>query len=373
MSGSRSLFAGLTIGIALAVAGPAAAENVLRFTGILDAGAATMDPHSMLHPSNKGATKQVYEALLDIDSNLAIVPQLAVAWKPSTRPPGSSSCARTCAFTTARRSPPRTWSSASSGPAPRRPTSRRCVVGIAAVEAIDDHTVRITTSGPDPSLWLKLADVAIMSRGLGGGARRDDARRLQRAREETFASRHANGTGPFMLEAFEPRGDWVLVRNPDWWGTADYPHNIDRDRSHPEGGDAENVAALLDGEIDLLQAPPYSALDQIRRTPGLKLVYRTEAASRSSSVSIRAAPSCARPTSKGAIRSRTSGCARRWPTRSTSSRSSHDSWASSSSLPGCWSPRASTAMRRNWTSRRPTTPNRPGRCSPRPATRTASA
>jgi peptide/nickel transport system substrate-binding protein len=28
------------------------------------------------------ATKQVYEALLDIDSNLAIVPQLALAWKP---------------------------------------------------------------------------------------------------------------------------------------------------------------------------------------------------------------------------------------------------------------------------------------------------
>ena len=31
---------------------------------------------------DRGATKQVYEALLDIDSNLAIVPQLAVAWKP---------------------------------------------------------------------------------------------------------------------------------------------------------------------------------------------------------------------------------------------------------------------------------------------------
>ena len=44
---------------------------------------------------NKGATKQVYEALLDVDSNLAIVPQLALAWKPWTRPPGSSSCART--------------------------------------------------------------------------------------------------------------------------------------------------------------------------------------------------------------------------------------------------------------------------------------
>ena len=79
MRGPRSLFTGLTIGIALAVAGPAAAENVLRFTGI-SGGAVTMDPHSYDASHNKVATKQVYEALLDIDSDLAIVPQLALAW-----------------------------------------------------------------------------------------------------------------------------------------------------------------------------------------------------------------------------------------------------------------------------------------------------
>ena len=79
-----------------------------------------------------------------------------------------------------------------------------------------------------------------------------------------------------MLEEFEPRGRWVMVRNPAWWGTADYPHNIDRVVHIRKEGDAENVAALLEGEIDLLQAPPYSALDQIRRTPGLKLAYRTK-------------------------------------------------------------------------------------------------
>ena len=54
---------------------------MLRFTG-KDAGAATMDPHSYAIEENKGATYQVYEALLDVDSNLAIVPQLALAWKP---------------------------------------------------------------------------------------------------------------------------------------------------------------------------------------------------------------------------------------------------------------------------------------------------
>jgi peptide/nickel transport system substrate-binding protein len=95
------------------------------------------------------------------------------------------------------------------------------------------------------------------------------------AREETYASRHANGTGPFVLESFEPRGGWVMVRNPDWWGTAEYPHNVDR-VVHVAKADPENVAALRDGELDLLQIPPYWALDQIRSNPGLKLAYRTK-------------------------------------------------------------------------------------------------
>ena len=81
MRGPRSLFTGLTIGVTLAVSGPAAAENVLRFTGI-SGGAVTMDPHSYGATNTKVATKQVYEALLDIDSNLALVPQLALAWTP---------------------------------------------------------------------------------------------------------------------------------------------------------------------------------------------------------------------------------------------------------------------------------------------------
>ncbi len=76
----RSTVVAVVTGLVVACAGPAAAENVLRFTG-KDAWAATMDPHAYADEDNKGATYQVYEALLDIDSNLAVVPQLAVAWQ----------------------------------------------------------------------------------------------------------------------------------------------------------------------------------------------------------------------------------------------------------------------------------------------------
>ena len=271
----RAFVAGLTIVAGLAGARPATAENVLRFMGI-DATASTMDPHANSNKDNKAATKQVYEALLDVDSNLAIVPQLALAWKPlnpttwefTLRPgvlfhDGTPVSPDDVVFSIERA---------------RTETSdfKAYVDGITAVEVIDDHAVRITTAAPDPSLWLKLAEVAIMSRAWAeqhGVTRPAD---YLRAREETYASRHANGTGPFTLEEFEPGGDWGLIRNPHWWGKTEYPHNIDRVVHVHKGGDTENVAALVDGQIDLLQGPPYSAIDQISRSPDLKVAYRTK-------------------------------------------------------------------------------------------------
>jgi peptide/nickel transport system substrate-binding protein len=271
----RPFFAVLSIVAGCAAVGPAAAENVLRFMGA-DATASTMDPHATANKDNKAATKQVYEALLDVDSNLAIVPQLALAWKPldpttwefQLRPgvrfhDGTPFTAADVIFSIERASA-------------ETSDFRGYVDGITAVEAIDDHALRITTAAPDPSLWLKLTEVAIMSKAWAeqhGVTRPAD---YLRAREETYASRHANGTGPFMLESFEPRGRWVMVRNPAWWGTAEYPHNVDRVVHIRKEGDAANVAALLEGEIDLLQTPPYQATDQIRRTPGLKVTYTTK-------------------------------------------------------------------------------------------------
>jgi peptide/nickel transport system substrate-binding protein len=258
----------------IACAGPAAAENVLRFTGT-SGGAVTMDPHSFYPKFNQEATRQVYEALLDIDSNLAIVPQLALAWKPldpttwefELRPDvifhdGKPFTAADVVFSIERA---------------RAKTSdfRGYVDGIARVEVIDDHTVRFTTAAPDPSLWLKLTEVAIMSRAWAEQHDVTTPADYNGAREETYASRHANGTGPFRVEAFEPRGDYTLVRNPAWWGQADHPDNsIDRVLHVRKAGDGERLTALLEGEIDLLVGLPYSGLEQIRQAPDLKLIYR---------------------------------------------------------------------------------------------------
>jgi peptide/nickel transport system substrate-binding protein len=96
------------------------------------------------------------------------------------------------------------------------------------------------------------------------------------AGEENFASRHANGTGPFILEEFEPNGRAVVVRNPDWWGFERYPHNIDRIEYTPIADSEQRLAALLRGELDLLTDLPLSAVDKIRSTAGLKLAQASQ-------------------------------------------------------------------------------------------------
>ena len=73
---------------------------------------------------------------------------------------------------------------------------------------------------------------------------------------ENYASRHANGTGPFILKEFEPNGRAVMVRNPDWWGTESYPHNIDRIEYTPIPDPEARLAALVRGDLDLLTDLP---------------------------------------------------------------------------------------------------------------------
>jgi peptide/nickel transport system substrate-binding protein len=202
MSGSNPLLASLTMLVALAVAGPAAAENVLRFSG-KDAWAATMDPHSYSIEDNNGATCQVYEALLDVDSNLAIVPQLALSWRiidpthwefklrPGVRfHDGAPFTAEDVVFSIGRAQA-------------KTSDFKDRVDGIAAVEAIDDHTVRFTTTAPDPSLWLKLSDVAIMSKAWAQSHDVAKPADFVGAREELRPARRAIGdVGHLQLPVF---------------------------------------------------------------------------------------------------------------------------------------------------------------------------
>ena len=124
----------------------------------------------------------------------------------------------------ARLSPAPTWFSGSSA---RTSSIGDELTGIAKVEAIDADTLRFTSATSNPIVWDDLPGVAIMSKAW---AERHGAELPSHLGDDRwdYTETHANGTGPFMLNEFEPGKRTVLVRNPDWWDLAQHPHNLDR-------------------------------------------------------------------------------------------------------------------------------------------------
>jgi peptide/nickel transport system substrate-binding protein len=274
MSKFISSLAGLLTAFALTTSTPAVAENVLRWASV--GGALTIDPHGEDDLQTWAQFSQIYEPLVGLDSNLTPVPQLAVAWRlaeptvwefdlrPNVRFHDGTPLTPTdvvFSFVRAKTELP-------IGLAGR-------IESIAEVRATGEHTVRIETKFPDPQLPDKVRAIAIMSERW---ATAHDARVPVNvsAGEENYASRYANGTGPFILKEFEPNGRVVMVRYSGWWGFEQNPHNIDRIEFSPIADPDERLAALLRGDIDLLTDPPPAALDRIRSTPGLKLAQRPE-------------------------------------------------------------------------------------------------
>jgi peptide/nickel transport system substrate-binding protein len=252
---------------------PAGAENVLRWASATEP--LTFDPHAAAHQPTFAAHIQVYERLVDFNSRYEIEPALAVAWKlidattwqfdlrPDVRfHDGTPFTSEDVVFSLKRA-------------ISKTSDFKEYVPSIAAAKAVDDHTVRITTKVPDPILPPQLSQIFIMSKRW---ATEHDALLPADYGDKTIAygERHANGTGPFKLVSFTPGAGTVLARNPDWWGLAQNPHNLDRIVHTVIKDPAERLQALLSGKVDFVSDPPLANLNQIERAPDLKLERTNE-------------------------------------------------------------------------------------------------
>jgi peptide/nickel transport system substrate-binding protein len=209
----------LSIVALLFAAGTGAAQAAsLRVASAFDP--QTMDPHALALLYHTRVVFQVYDALLNRDEQYRLEPSLALSWaavNPTTwrfklRPgvtfhDGSAFSADDAVFSLER--------------ALAAPSQRSFQLkGVTAVRKVDPLTIDVMLEAPDAVLPEKLPFVAMMSRAW---ATQNKVERAQdfNAKQETFAVRNANGTGPFMLDRYEPDVRTVLKRNPRWWGWAE--------------------------------------------------------------------------------------------------------------------------------------------------------
>lgn len=269
---AAAVLACLAAAAAIVPVKPVRAENVVRWSSQGDA--ITLDPHG----ENEGLTlaiqSQIYEPLIERDPALALEPMLATSWRPVEPAVWEFEIRQGVTFHDGR---PFTVDDVvfSFERAMNDVSDMRTILeSIDRIEAKDETRVHIFTNGPNPILPQQITDIYMMSRGWaeehGVETPQDRA-----AQEETYAVRHANGTGAFMLEIREPDVKTVTVKNDAWWGLADpeknAPHNIDRIVYTPIANSATRVAALLSGELDFILDTPLQDLRRIERTPGLTI------------------------------------------------------------------------------------------------------
>jgi peptide/nickel transport system substrate-binding protein len=263
----------LVVAIVVDGASPARAENVLRWASATEP--LTFDPHAANHLPTTAVESQVYEPLVDFNSSYQIEPSLAVAWKLIDAKKWQFDLRRDVRFHDATPFTSEDVVFSLNRAISKTSDFKEYVPSIAAVEAIDDHTVQITTAAPDPILPDQLGQIFIMSKRW---ATQHDA--LLPAdygdKTTTYVERHANGTGPFKLMSFEPGVGTVLTRNPDWWGFARNPHNLDGIVNRVIKEPAGRLQALLSGKADFLSDPPLAELNKIESMPGLKLERTNE-------------------------------------------------------------------------------------------------
>jgi peptide/nickel transport system substrate-binding protein len=256
-------------GAALLWAGPASAKT-LRWSN--DQDVFSLDPYARQETFLLSFVSNIYEPLVRRDRELRLEPALAQRWFEAAPDrwrfelrrgvrfqDGTPFTADDVVFSFAR----------ASGPGSNLANA---LAHLRSVTKVDDFTVDIETNGPDPILPQEIAIWDIMSAKWCSD---NDAMRPADALkgEESYAADHANGTGPFMIETRRPDIETVLVPNQHWWDQPE--HNLDRAIFRPMAA-KDGVAALLTGNLDMVDAVPPQATERIARAPGLHLIQGPE-------------------------------------------------------------------------------------------------
>lgn len=256
MRRSRTLAAAALALALLAGAGPARAQapapsGDATLTMGLEASFG-VDPHFLFLGPNMAAARHIYDSLVGRDEESRFTPALAESWRAVdaqtwefslrrgvTFQDGSPFTAEDVAFSLAR------IPALPNNPGPYTSNLRT----IRRVEVVDAHTIRLHTDQPNPTLPGQLTNVFIVSARAAGGPEPWGA-----STAEFTSGRAAIGTGPFRLERFRGAEGMSLSRHAGYWGT---PAAFARVEMKVMGNDAARLAALLSGDVDLIeQVPP---------------------------------------------------------------------------------------------------------------------
>jgi len=265
MTSLRAPIGAAAVILVAASMGTAGAEEL---TIGLAAEPSAMDPHYHNLGPNNAMRTHIFEALIEQDAEQQLEPYLASSWQPLddttwefklregvTFHDGTELDAMDVIYTMCR--VPLVADSPSSFTIYTK--------AITGMEAPDPQTLLITTDGPYPLLPTELASIGIISAP-------DDATDITFSRDgcdgmgetpttaEFNSGEKAAGTGPYKLVEYTPGDRIVLERNDDYWGKEQHWEKV---TFRPITSAGPRVAALLAGDVDVIETPAIQDLERI--------------------------------------------------------------------------------------------------------------
>ena len=273
LSMKRAMFA---LALAGALLSGTAGAKTLRYANQGDL--KSLDPYTLNETTTNAHINNVYEGLVRRDRELKIVPALAERWE-NPEPTrwrfylrkgvkfhnGEEFTADDVLFSADR------IRQQGSNHTTRIPKDAKFV-------KVDDYTVDVILATPNPILLNQWEYWMIVSKKWSE-ANGSAAPTPPNAQTPSYISLNANGTGPFKIESHQPGVKTVFKPNAAWW---DKPsHNLDDVVFTPISSDATRVAALLSGEVDIIEPVPIqdiqrvnsAANTQVLSGPELRTIY----------------------------------------------------------------------------------------------------
>jgi peptide/nickel transport system substrate-binding protein len=237
--------------------GPARGQEIAIGLG---SAVTSVDPHFHNHTPNTNLSAHIFDTLILQDEKQQLAPGLATEWRalddttwefklrPGVKFHDGSDFGAEDVAATIRRVPT----------VPNSPSSFTAFVKpITETIIVDPLTIRFKTAAPYPLLPNDLSAVWVVSR------------KFEKAPTGDFnAGAAAIGTGPFKLVEWVSNDRTVLARNDAYWGEKSYWAKATLKQIT---SDASRVAALLAGDVQLIDAVPTTDVARLKTSPNVAL------------------------------------------------------------------------------------------------------
>src|ERR1700730_6533556 len=257
MSVRQTLLAATTALIAAFAMSPASAQT-LRYANQGDL--KSLDPYTLKETTTIAHHGHVYEGLTARDKDLKIVPALAESWETPEPTRWRFHLRKGVKF---HNGDPFTADDVIFSADRVRAKGSNFGTNVPAdakVVKVDDYTVDFILSSPNPILISQWDSWYIMDKKWCE-EHNAVAPTPASATTPSYASLHENGTGPFPIESHQPGVKTVFKPNPNWWGKPE--HNLKEIVFTSIASDATRVAALLSGEVDVIEPVPLQDIQRV--------------------------------------------------------------------------------------------------------------